>query len=166
MNEGLAKYESRGPTGDDEAIIAEAAANGTIIPLRDLAASFPGERSALAYAESWSAVQYLVRKHGQEAPKEILADLARTGSFDAAISSVTGQTQRSFVKSWEDSLIKRLNWARILQITGGFVGLSMAVLAIAAFIVRRKRMRDAARQWEWEEFEESMERQLREWPHR
>lgn len=165
-NEGLAKYESQASTDDDEGIIADAASNGTIIPLTDLAIFFPRDRTALAYAESWSAISYMIKLRGESAPKQLLSDLARNGSFDGAIRKVTGKEQDKFTKDWNASLAKRFGWARILQIAAAFLGPIMALLAIAAFIVRRKRMRDAARQWDWEEFEESMERQLREWPHR
>jgi len=165
-NEGLAKYESQGFTGDDEDIIAESTSDGTIMPLSSLRTSFPAERSALAYAESWSAISYLVKKHGESAPKAMLAELARTGSFDSAISKVTGGSQNQFIKGWNDSLKERFGMARVLQIALAFIWPIMALLAVVAFIVRRKRMRDAARQWDMEQFEESMERQLREWPHR
>ncbi len=165
-NEGIAKYESQGSTADDEAIIAESAFNGTIIPLTSLAIAFPSDRTALAYAEAWSAIDYLVREHGESAPKELLAELAKAPSFGHALSKVTGKSESDFIEDWTRHIEQRFSWARVLQIAGSFLWPVMAALAIIAFIIRRKRMREAARQWEWEEFEESMERQLREWPHR
>lgn len=165
-HEGIAKYHSEGFAGNDEGIIAESASNGTIIPLSSLKVAFPSDRTALAYAESWSAIRYLVKKHGESAPRELLAELALTGSFESAINKVTGGTEEQFVKDWGNSLKERFGMARVLQIAGSFLWPVMAILAIIAFLIRRKRMRDAAIQWDWEDFEESMERQLRDHPHR
>ncbi len=165
-NEGIAKYETRGPTADDEAIIAESASNGTIIPLSSLSVAFPSDRTALAYAESWSAISYLVERYGASALRRLLAELRRAPSFEHAISKITGSSESDFAADWSESIKHRFSWARTLQIAGAFLGPIMAALAVWAFIIRRRRMRQAARQWEWEEFEESMERQLREWPHR
>ena len=165
-NEGIAVNLSRSPTVNDEAIIAESASNGTIIPLSSLTIAFPSDRTALAYAESWSAIAYLINEHGESAPRELLAELALTGSFDRAIAKVAGKSETAFVQDWEASLKERYSTVRMLQIAAAFLGPIMAVLAIWAFVARRRKMRQAAREWEWEEFEESMERQLREWPHR
>lgn len=165
-NEGLAKLESRYNPGDDEEHLAEAAAESQLIPLNDLRTAFPKDGVALAYAESSSAIRYLVKQHGDSAPRALLAELAKTGSFDSALQTATGKTETAFVRDWSNSLNKRFDVARALRIAASFLWPVMAVLAIIAFIVRRKRMREAARRWDWEEFEESMERQLREWPHR
>lgn len=165
-NEGIAKQESETYTGNDDSLLAESATNGQLIPLGDLSKTFPSDRRSLAYAESWSAVRYIVKQHGPSSLKIMLAELAQSGSFDMAMARATGKGSNQLVKSWNASLARRFEWARALQIGGAFLWPIMAVLAVAAFLVRRKRMRDAARQWDWEEFEESMERQLREWPHR
>ncbi len=55
-NEGLAKYESEEYPGSDNNLLANAASDGTLIPLAYLKTTFPRDRSDLAYAESASAV--------------------------------------------------------------------------------------------------------------
>lgn len=165
-NEGLAKVESEQFSETDNVLVTEAASNLNLIALSDLAVKFPSARTDLAYAESASAMRFLVKRYGESAPKAMLAELARTGSFDKAILKATGDSQGTFISNWTNSLNKRYSVLRVWQIGGAFGGAIMAGLAIWAFVVRRRKMAEAARQWEWEQFEESMERQLREWPHR
>lgn len=165
-NEGLAEFESEPFSGNDNALVADAAANTNLIPLPDLKTAFRPNRTDLAYAESASAMRYMVKRYGESAPRAMLAELAATGSFDKAILKATGNSQDEFISAWTNSLSKRFWLMRVWQIGGAFGGAIMAGLVVWAFIIRRRKMAQAAREWEWEQFEESMERQLREWPHR
>ncbi|MGB9618989.1 MAG: peptidase MA family metallohydrolase, partial [Armatimonadota bacterium] len=151
MNEGLAKYESREVRGPDDVLVANAAAEGTLIPLSNLVSMFPESRTALAYAESASAVRYLVSKHGRAAPRAILAALARTRSFDKAMLEVTGRTGDAFADEWTTHVSRRYWALRATRIGAAAVSVLMAVLAVVAFFVRRKQKIEAARQWEEEE---------------
>ncbi|HTC85201.1 MAG TPA: peptidase MA family metallohydrolase, partial [Candidatus Acidoferrum sp.] len=69
INEGLAVYLSRGYVSDDRAMVATAAAAGSLTPLAGLTGDFPAGQQGfyLAYAESVSAIDYLVRTYGQPA---------------------------------------------------------------------------------------------------
>jgi len=166
FNEGLAKYESEKYVGADDSMLANAAADGSLIPLSALARTFPKDRTGLAYAESASAVRYLVKHRGSSAPRIVLAELAATGSFDRAIAKTTGQSERAFVAGWNDSISRRFIAFRVWHIMAAFGGAAMAILVVVAFVIRRRRMAQAAREWEWEEFDDSMGRQLGDWPHR
>jgi len=166
VNEGLAKYESEKYHGSDDDLLADAAAGGGLIPLVDLRHAFPRDRSSLAYAESASAIRYLVKRRGRDAPRVLLAELARTGSFDRAFVKAAGQPERAFVADWNASITRRFAVLRVWRFAAAFGGAAMALLAVVAFVIRRRRIAQAAREWEWDEFEEAMERQLRQWPHR
>lgn len=166
VNEGLAKYESETYHGSDDDLLADAAAGGGLMPLTDLRHTFPRDRSSLAYAESASAIRYLVKRRGPDAPRVLLAELAKTGSFDRAFVKAAGQSERAFAAEWHASVSRRFVVLRVWRFAAAFGGAGMAVLAVVAFVIRRRRLARAAREWEWEEFEDSMERQLREWPHR
>ncbi len=96
----------------------------------------------------------------------LLAELARTGSFDRAFARAAGQPESAFVADWNRSISKRFVVLKAWRFAAAFGGAGMAILVIVAFVIRRRRLAQAAREWEWEEFEESMDRQLREWPHR
>lgn len=160
MNEGLAKYHSEEFTTEDDHLISDAAADGLLIPLASLASSFPQDRAGLAYAESSSAVRYMIEEYGKTAPRLLLREMARGRSFDQAMVEATGMTGDQFARAWYNHTTERYWMVRVTRIAMGAVSALMAVLAVAAFIVRRRQKIEAARRWEREEFEESLRRQL------
>ena len=166
VNEGLAKYESEPYPDPDNERVAEAASESTLIPLSNLRTSFPDKRVDLAYSQSASAVRFMVKEYGESAPKKLLAELAKSGSFDKALLKATGKTEDQFIDEWVGSISKRYRLLRMWKIASAFGGAIMSILVIVAFVIRRRRMAQAAREWEWEEFDDSMSRQLRDWPHR
>lgn len=160
FNEGLAKYESDDYTSDDDQSIIDAAATGVLIPLSDFENSFPEDRVSLAYAESANAMQYMMEKYGKSSPKVILRELARTGSFDTAMQAATGRTSEQFMDDWYNKTTRKYWPVRISRTAMTVISVLMAILVIAAFLVRRKQKIEAARRWDQEEFEESMRKQL------
>ncbi|MCL5103514.1 MAG: peptidase MA family metallohydrolase [Armatimonadetes bacterium] len=159
LNEGLAKYESDDFTRADGTTVANAAAEGSLIRLALLEDNFPEDRTDLAYAESALAVKYLVRKHGKSAPKVLMRELARTGSFDEAMKKATGRAGDVFAGEWYASATREYLAYRIVRVVLATVSALMAVLAILAFLARRKQKIEAARRWELEEFDEAIRRQ-------
>ncbi len=159
-NEGLAKHESREHSGEDDHLVADAAAEGSLIPLSRLASEFPESRTALAYAQSASAVRFLIARHGRNAPRALLAAMVRTASFDEAMREVTGRTGDAFAEEWMARTTKRYWMLRVARIGAAVISALMAVLAVVAFVVRRRKMAEAARQWE----EEERERRYRGYP--
>ncbi|HLO35313.1 MAG TPA: peptidase MA family metallohydrolase, partial [Candidatus Deferrimicrobium sp.] len=69
LNEGLAVYLADGYGDDNRSLVEQAVAGRSIIPLDGLAGAFPTtqERFFLAYAESVSAVDRIVRVDGRDA---------------------------------------------------------------------------------------------------
>ncbi len=166
VNEGLAKYESEYYPDADNELISDNAARNRLIPLSSLKTTFPKNNINLAYAQSASAMRYLIKDRGKDAPKTLLAELASSGSFDKAFAQTAGKSESEFVAAWNKSISRQFAMNIIWHVASAIAGASMAILVIIAFIIRRRRMAQAAREWDWEEFEASMERQLREWPHR
>ena len=153
FSEGLAKYESRESDSLDNDIMAKSAAENTLIPLPRLVSGFPEDSDALAYAESAAAVRYLVRRFGKSAPRRILRELKETGSFERAMVSVTGLSPSQFTGKWYDWTTRRYAGFRLASILTALISAFMAVLVVAAFLVRRKQKIEAARRWELEEAE-------------
>lgn len=162
VNEGLAMHQSQA-YDDGEAAVANAAASGTLMPLAELAASFPRKRADLAYAQSASAIRYMSERHGNSAPRTLLAALAETGSFDQAMRKATGMSADEFADHWYARATRRYRTVRVVRIVGALLGMVMALLAVVAFLVRRRQKIEAARRWEMEEFDERMNRELRDW---
>jgi len=74
-----------------------------LIPIRELHGSFlalPRTEVPLAYAESASAVDYLLRRHGETAMRALLARLGEMKDFAAAFQDATGATYTEFHTGW------------------------------------------------------------------
>ncbi|MCX8053616.1 MAG: peptidase MA family metallohydrolase [Armatimonadetes bacterium] len=173
MHEGLALYydsfphltkhsEDGEPGTEDDPLVATAVAEGTLIPLSKLTSSFPESLSDLAYVQSASAVRFFISRYGPKAPKKLLAAMARTQSFDKAMLEVTGQTSEAFTNEWASHVTRRYWMLRVTRIVAAIISVSMAFLAVVAFLVRRKQKIESAKKWE----DEELERRYRGYPWR
>jgi Peptidase MA superfamily len=102
LNEGLAVYLSEGYGSSDKSLVSQAAKSKTLMPLQALTGQFPttADRFYLAYAESVSAVDYMIRKFGQ-APFQKLVKTYRTGaSDDEAFTAAFGVDTAAVNKGW------------------------------------------------------------------
>jgi peptidase MA superfamily protein len=102
MNEGLAVYLSEGYAASARANVERTARAGEIMPLRALVGQFPttAQRFGLAYDESVSAIDYLIRTHGQEALVKLIRSYADGVSDDAAFSGALGVDVAGFEAGW------------------------------------------------------------------
>ena len=102
LNEGLAVYLSEGYTSAARGDVERTARAGEIMPLRALVGQFPttAERFGLAYDESVSAIDYLIRTHGQEALVKLIRSYADGVSDDAAFSAALGVDVAGFESGW------------------------------------------------------------------
>ena len=102
LNEGLAVYLSRGYVSDDRTQVAGAAQNGSLTPLDGLTGDFPANRDRffLAYAESVSAVDYLVRTYGQPALVSLIRSYSKGVTDDEAFKAALGVDTTAFTAGW------------------------------------------------------------------
>lgn len=101
LNEGLAVYQSEGYGASDRGQVQAAARNGTLIPLDGLTGQFPnGQDFYLAYAESVSAVQYMIDTHGSDALVTLIRSYADGRTDDEAFSAALGQDMSEFGAAW------------------------------------------------------------------
>jgi len=101
LNEGLAVYLSVGYGPSDRSEVENASSSGDLIPLDGLTAQFPtGAGFGLAYAESVSAIDYLVRKHGQDALVSLVRSYADGKTDDEAFKSAIGMDTAAFDDAW------------------------------------------------------------------
>ena len=102
LNEGLAVYLADGYDDDNRSQVQQAARNGSIIPLNGLAGAFPTtqERFFLAYAESVSAVDRIVRVDGRDALVKLIRSYAEGVSDDAAFQAALGRDLAGFEGDW------------------------------------------------------------------
>jgi hypothetical protein len=102
LNEGLADYLAQGYTAGSRAVVEGAARSRELMPLRALVARFPttAQRFSLAYDESVSAIDYLIRTHGQEALVSLIRSYAGGVSDDAAFTMALGVDVAGFEAGW------------------------------------------------------------------
>jgi hypothetical protein len=106
LNEGLAVYLSQGYDVSDRGAVENAASAGTLIPLEGLTGQFPTsfDRFSLAYAESVSAVDYLIRTHGRDPLVLLIRSYADGHTDDEAFSAALGVDMSAFGTAWLEDL--------------------------------------------------------------
>ena len=89
LNEGLADYLAQGYNAGARAAVENAARSGAIMPLRALVGQFPAQqdRFSLAYDESVSAIDFLIRTYGQDALVGLIRSYADGVSDDVAFEA-------------------------------------------------------------------------------
>ncbi len=102
LDEGLAVYRSQGYDAGDRRLVKDAAKAGTLLPLTGLAGNFPtsGDRFALAYAESVSAVDLFIRTYGQDALVALIRSYADGRTDDEVFMAAIGGDVAGFDAAW------------------------------------------------------------------
>ncbi len=102
LNEGLAVYLSEGYGSSDRGRVEDAVKNDELIPLVALYGQFPTDydRTLLAYAESVSAIDYLVRTQSQETLVTLVNAYADGLTDDEAFTRALGQDLAAFQAGW------------------------------------------------------------------
>jgi hypothetical protein len=106
LNEGLAVYLSQGYDPSDQGAVESAASAGTLIPLDGLTGQFPTSytRFSLAYAESVSAVDYLIQEHGRDALVSLIRSYEQGRTDNEAFGTALGVDMTAFGEAWLEAL--------------------------------------------------------------
>jgi hypothetical protein len=106
LNEGLADYLAQGFDGGMRANVDAAARTGDLMPLHALAYRFPStaDRFSLAYDESVSAIDYLIRTSGKDALVNLIRSYADGVSDDQAFMAALGVDAAGFEAGWLSDL--------------------------------------------------------------
>lgn len=102
LNEGIAVYVSQGYDSSDKRLVANAAADGSLMPLEAIRGQFPTtqDRFYLAYAEAVSAVDYFMRTYGKADVIKLLKALGTGASDDEAFNAAIGMDVGAFDRAW------------------------------------------------------------------
>jgi hypothetical protein len=106
LNEGVAVYLSEGYTTGDRRAVESAVESRSLMPLDALSGQFPttADQFRLAYSESVSAVEFLVREHGQPAMVDLVRSYAGGVTDDEAFENAIGTDTAGFEAAWLESL--------------------------------------------------------------
>jgi hypothetical protein len=106
MDEGIAVYESAGYTSEDRGQVRRAVGDGTLMPLAALDGQFPttADASSLAYAESASAIKFLVDRYGRDALVSLVRSYAGGVTDDEAFTRALGVDTDGFEAAWLSDL--------------------------------------------------------------
>ena len=108
LNEGLAVY-GEGGRADYQAALSQAVAGNTLISLRSLNGNFPDSSlTALAYGESYSVVNFMLKTDGRDKMTALLLDLRDGQTIDAALQAVFGFNTDGLETAWRKSIGAKL----------------------------------------------------------
>ena len=102
LNEGLADYLAIGYDAGARANVERAGRTSDLLPLHALVAQFPSPSDlfSLAYDESVSAIDFLVRTYGRDALVGLIRGYAKGVSDDEAFTSALGVDTTAFEAAW------------------------------------------------------------------
>lgn len=102
LNEGISMYAEGTLEEGYQSALAQAVSEGKLISVQSLSSSFPAdpERATLAYAESYSLVDFLIHTYGQEKMLELLAVFKEGTSYDNALQKVYSFNTSGLEERW------------------------------------------------------------------
>ncbi len=150
--EGFALYHARQWTLSHTATITRGVLSRSLFSLSQLEKSFPrGKReAALAYAQSFSFVSYLLNKYGREAFHHFTQNLAQGIEVDRALQEATGISRNNLEARWIAHLKLRHTWIPILTsgLSFWFLG---TLIFLAGYLRKKRRTRATLAEWQEEE---------------
>ncbi len=108
MDEGLAVYYENPGQSDPQfsGPLRRAVQNNTLLPIRTLSGSFPADSNAanLAYGESWSVVDFILRHYGREKLAALLQAFKAGGYYDDVFQKVLGVDTDGLENEWRKDI--------------------------------------------------------------
>jgi len=120
LDEGIAQWSSGGLadiiTGKSNSVLDEAVLSDSCLGLRVLTADFPGDKRhlILAYEESKSFVEYIIREYHLEAVLLILEQLKGGQDMDHAVQASLSLSFGELEKGWYTDIKNRITWLTFL----------------------------------------------------
>jgi hypothetical protein len=108
LQEGLAQWLEGGDPEREDATLASLARAAALPRLESLEAPFvdlPEARAQVVYAESLSAVAYILKHHGEDGLRRLIAALATGLKGAEALPAAIGLTYPEFQRAWEKKLV-------------------------------------------------------------
>ena len=154
FNEGLAIEESGELAFPRFKTLWDATLSRNLLPLADLDRGFPSDRAqvGVAYAESADVVRFLMRNDDRARFGSLIERVRAGVAFDRALDDAYATDVRRLEYEWREEVSHRYGLVPMLT-GGGALWSLIAVLAVVAFVKRRKRARLKLVEWAREEAE-------------
>jgi hypothetical protein len=141
LDEGVCQWVSSGIgeiiMDQKRSFLNKATLGGTLMRLNRLQDSFPSDRESLllAYEESKSIVDYIIRRYGKESLLSLLERMKQDESADEAILKSLSISSVELEKEWHDSLRRKMTWFTYLSYhLYEILFAVMALISVYAFI--------------------------------
>ena len=152
LDEGLAMYISFEWGWSDNLAMSRAGTFGQFLSLREIENlnRFKSPKAQIAYAQSYLAVEYLIREYGSNTLNILLDNIALGKTMDEAMNNSIGGSYKEFEKEYRDYLSERYNLSSLFMDTSYF-WIAMALVVVVAGFMRYRKRRLYYRKWEDEE---------------
>ena len=109
VDEGLAMYYELVPPAlepEYETLLKRAIQNDTLLPLRTLSGNFATDarQASLSYAQSFSVIDFIYRRHGKDKMAQLLAEFKQGGAFDEVFRKVLGVDTEGLEVVWRQDI--------------------------------------------------------------
>jgi hypothetical protein len=161
LDEGVAQWASGGVadilrTGEKD-LLQQALLSNHLIPLIDISVTFPepANRFSLAYEESRSFIEFIVKSYGEAKLLLIIHGLASDRDIENAVHEALGVSLNSLERQWRKGLDSEYSWVLyVAEHVYWLVFIFAAAITLGGFCVVRRRMKN----YRDEEDEESTEK--------
>jgi hypothetical protein len=159
FNEGFAVFASGESSFARMKTLSMSTVGGSLIPLRDLEASFPDDetKAQIAYAEAVDVVRFLVRREDIHRFRALISELREGQSFEKAVLDSYAVDLATLEVEWRDDASRRYTFVPLL-LSGTFFWVIALGLAIWAWRRRKRRDKLTLQKWAREEAVEDLQR--------
>ncbi|MBA7638037.1 hypothetical protein ES703_45686 [subsurface metagenome] len=108
LDEGLAMYNEGILGSEFTAFLSRAITQDSLISVRSLSSPFSAyaDQSLLAYAQSYSLVEFLISNYGSDKMLELLNTFRQGSSYDGALEEIYGFDMDGLDTLWRDYITK------------------------------------------------------------
>jgi len=123
------------------------------IPIEKLKFYFPTDEqeAKIAYVESFSFINYLMNKNGEDFLKEVFNRLIKGEDFENIILMLTKKTIEENEKDWHNSIYKYYRWIPIIASTG-FLWIIITLFTFFFYWKRKKKDQLIIKKWQEEDY--------------
>jgi len=133
LDEGLAMYAEGEPEAGLLSLLSKAIAEDRVASVRSLSSPFSAyaQEASLAYAQSYSLVEFLITRYGQVKMLELLNTFGQGSDYDDALEKVYGFDMDGLNQRWLDYMMGVGGQAGLEpKPIAGFAGLTTLILGL------------------------------------